>query len=82
MVLRMREWIYGVEFEGVDLGGGVKDEGGVEDEGVHNEQGVGIDGDDEITKQCMALFNGYESRSDDDYFSDSDQENNSERYTI
>ena len=24
----------------------------------------------------MALFNGYESRSDDDYFSNSDQENN------
>ncbi|TXG52551.1 hypothetical protein EZV62_021720 [Acer yangbiense] len=70
--------------EDVDLGDGVEveDEGGAKDEGVQtgegvkNEQGVGIDGDDEITKQCMALYNGYESRSDDDYFSDSDQEDN------
>ncbi|KAI9192904.1 hypothetical protein LWI28_029225 [Acer negundo] len=43
----------------------------VKDEGVQNEHGVGIDGgsivgDDEITKQCMTLFDGYESRSDDD----------------
>ncbi|KAI9194020.1 hypothetical protein LWI28_002386 [Acer negundo] len=72
----------GVEVEDVDLGDDVKDEGGVDDEGVQlgegvqNEHGVEIDGDDEITKQCMTLFNGYESKSDDDYFSDLDQENN------
>ncbi|TXG61142.1 hypothetical protein EZV62_012505 [Acer yangbiense] len=73
----------GVEDEGVQTAEGVQTV-----EGVQNEQGVGIDGDyvvgdDEITKQCMALFNGYESRSDDDYFSDSDsdsdQENNKKK---
>ena len=68
----------GVEVEDMDVGDGVEIEGGAEDEGVQtgegvqNEQGDGIDGHDEITKQCMALFNGYESRSNDDYFSYSD----------
>ncbi|TXG51280.1 hypothetical protein EZV62_023804 [Acer yangbiense] len=28
-----------------------------------------VDGDDEITKQCMDLFEGYQSKSDDEYFS-------------
>ncbi|KAK2645489.1 hypothetical protein Ddye_020684 [Dipteronia dyeriana] len=50
-------------------------------EGVH--AGEGLDGDvvddDEITKQCMALFDGYESKSDDDYFTDHDEESSDKK---
>ncbi|TXG60499.1 hypothetical protein EZV62_015072 [Acer yangbiense] len=33
-----------------------------------------IDGDDDIIKECMDLFEGYQSKSDDEYFSDSELE--------
>ncbi|KAK2656967.1 hypothetical protein Ddye_010019 [Dipteronia dyeriana] len=53
----------GMEDEGVQTGEGVQNEGVENGEDVHT--GEGLDGDvvneDEITKQCMALFNGYES---------------------
>jgi hypothetical protein len=32
------------------------------------------DGNDDIMKECMALFEGYQSKSDDEYFSDSELE--------
>ncbi|KAK0597529.1 hypothetical protein LWI29_026215 [Acer saccharum] len=38
-----------------------------------NGDGVGLDGDyGDITKECMNLFEGYESRSDEEFSSDSD----------
>ncbi|TXG67495.1 hypothetical protein EZV62_008770 [Acer yangbiense] len=33
-----------------------------------------VDGDDDILKECMDLFEGYQSKSNDEYFSDSELE--------
>ncbi|TXG58873.1 hypothetical protein EZV62_016702 [Acer yangbiense] len=33
-----------------------------------------VDGDDDIIKECMDLFEGYQSKSNDEYFSDSELE--------
>ncbi|TXG64295.1 hypothetical protein EZV62_011289 [Acer yangbiense] len=37
-------------------------------------EGRHVDGDDGIINECMALFEGYELKSDDEYFSDSELE--------
>ncbi|KAK2659957.1 hypothetical protein Ddye_006490 [Dipteronia dyeriana] len=72
-----------VHNEGVDNGEDVQNEGVLNGEDVH--AGKGLNGDvvdeDEITKQCMALFDGYESRSDDDYFTDHDKESSNQKKT-
>ncbi|KAK2637548.1 hypothetical protein Ddye_032340 [Dipteronia dyeriana] len=79
---------------GVGVGlDGMENEGVQTGEGVNNGVGVGLDGmedegldddvvdEDEISKQCMTLFDGYESRSDDDYFTDHDEESSDQKKT-
>ncbi|KAK2656366.1 hypothetical protein Ddye_009418 [Dipteronia dyeriana] len=41
-------------------------------DGVFGSQFENVVGNDDITKECMNLFEGYEYRSDDEFFSDSD----------
>ncbi|TXG48216.1 hypothetical protein EZV62_027510 [Acer yangbiense] len=56
--------------DGLGLDGDNEDGVGVDGD---NGDGVGLDGDyRDITKECMNLFEGYESRSDDEFSSDSD----------
>ncbi|KAK2645116.1 hypothetical protein Ddye_020311 [Dipteronia dyeriana] len=46
-------------------------------DGEDGEDGEGeesVDGDDGIMKECMDLFEGYQSKSEDEYFSDSELE--------
>ncbi|KAK2640502.1 hypothetical protein Ddye_028297 [Dipteronia dyeriana] len=77
----------GIGDEGVQTGDGVENGKGVQNEGVQNGEdvhaGEGLDGDvvdeDEITKQCMTLFDGYKSMSDDDYFIDHDEESSDQK---
>ncbi|TXG47739.1 hypothetical protein EZV62_027033 [Acer yangbiense] len=56
--------------DGLGLDGDNEDGVGVDGD---NGDGVGLDSDNgDITKECMNLFEGYESRSDDEFSSDSD----------
>ena len=41
---------------------------------VDEDSDDGNDGNDDIMKECMALFEGYQSKSSDEYFSDSELE--------
>ena len=45
-----------------------------DDENGGNDGNDRNDGNDDIMKECMALFEGYQSKSDDEYFSDSELE--------
>ncbi|KAK2664525.1 hypothetical protein Ddye_003099 [Dipteronia dyeriana] len=75
-------WIDGhEEDEGIqsddrgDIDGHEGDDGVQSDDGEENdEQFEFFVGDDELTNKCMALFEGYQSVSDDEYFSDSNQD--------